>query len=419
MSTNDVARVELPPKLIPVFAPPRGSVRYRCAYGGRGAAKSFSFAKMAAIWGLIEPLRVLATREIQVSIKESFHAELRGAIESESWLAAHYDVGVDYLRGRNGTEFIFRGLRHGMSGIRSMARIDLAIVEEAEDVPEGAWQQLIPTIRVPRSEVWVVWNPRAKGSPVDRRFRQSPPGNAIVAELNHDDNPWFPEVLRQEMLHDRETLDPNTFAHIWEGAYLENSDAQILAGKWRVAEFEPHADWDGPYHGMDFGFARDPTAAIRVWVNGDVLMVEREACKVGLELDDTAGYVMHRIPDIHKHTIRADSARPESISHLRRHGLPRIKAVRKWPGSVEDGIAFLRSFREIVIHPRCQETITEARLYSYKVDQRTGDILPTPVDAYNHMIDSIRYALEPLMREGKWQYDWTPAESDGLVEGGW
>ena len=97
------ARISLPAKLVPVFAQPRGAVQYRGAHGGRGSAKSFTFAKMAAIWGYAEPLRVLATREFQASIKESFHAELKAAIASEPWLEAHYDIGFDYLRGQNGS----------------------------------------------------------------------------------------------------------------------------------------------------------------------------------------------------------------------------------------------------------------------------------------------------------------------------
>lgn len=127
--------VSLPPKLVPLFTPPRGDLRFRVAYGGRGSGKSFTFALMAAIWGYAEPLRILCTRELQVSIKESMHAEIKNAIASLPWLAAHYDVGEAYIRGKNGTEFIFRGLRHNISAVKSMAQIDLCIVEEAADVP--------------------------------------------------------------------------------------------------------------------------------------------------------------------------------------------------------------------------------------------------------------------------------------------
>lgn len=392
------ARIEIPPKLIPVFTPKRGETRYRGAYGGRGSGKSFSFALMAATWGYAEPLRILCTREFQASIKESFHAELKAAIYSKPWLAANYDVGADYLRGLNGTEFLFKGLRRNMQSIRSLSRIDLCIIEEAEDVPEQAWRDLVPTIRAEKSEIWAIWNPRDEDSPVDKRFIKQNRDDAVVAEVNFQDNPWFPDVLEAERQHDLATMDPATYAHVWEGAYLENSETQILHGKVRVAEFEPGKDWDGPYHGLDFGFANDPTTANRCWIHDDRLWIEYEANRVELELDETADFVKDRIPGIEKYVIRADSARPESISYLKRNGLPRIEGVEKWQGSVEDGIQHLRSYKEIVVHPRCKETIRETRLYSYKVDKQTGDILPQVVDAHNHHIDDIRYALSPLIK---------------------
>jgi len=393
------ALVKLPPKLVPIFAPPRGSAQYRGAYGGRGSAKSFSFAKMAAIWGYAEPLRILCTRELQVSIRESFHAELKNAIASEPWLAAHYEVGESFIRGSNGTEFLFKGLRHNIQSIKSIAQVDLTIVEEAEDVPEDSLRDLEPTVlRREKSEVWYIWNPRTDGSPIDKRMRKSKPDNALIARLNYMDNPWFPEGLDTLRRRDLETLDPNMYAHVWDGEYLTQTDAQVLRGKFRVSEFEPGPDWDGPYHGLDFGFAQDPTAGIRCWVHDNRLFIEHEAGRVGLELDDTAGYLKQRLPGIEQYVIRADSARPESISYLKRHGLPRVEGAKKGAGSVKDGIEHLRSYKEIIVHPRCIETAKECRLYSYKVDSRTGDVLPDVVDAYNHYIDALRYALEPLIR---------------------
>lgn len=192
--------------------------------------------------------------------------------------------------------------------------------------------------------------------------------------------------------------DPDAYEHVWLGGYNVKREAQILSGKWVVDEFEPGPDWDGPYHGADFGFAQDPTTLLRFWVADRRLMVERESYQVGLELDDTPARWMRDVPDCERYVIRADSARPESISYLRRHGIPRIEGAPKWGGSVEDGIAWLRQFDRIVIHPRCAHTAEEARLYSYKVDKRTGDVLPQIVDAHNHTIDAIRYGAAPLIR---------------------
>lgn len=392
------ATLRLPKKLLPVFGPQRGSVQYRGAFGGRGSGKSFNFAKMAAVWGMVEPLRILATREFQASIKESFHAELKSAISSEPWLAAHYDVGVDYLKGANGTEFIFRGLRHTTSSIKSLANIDLTIVEEAEDVPEASWLALEATVfRRPKSELWPIWNPRRDGSPVDMRFRKAQPSNALMAELNWNDNPFFPvgmEILRKR---EQERLDPNTYAHVWDGAYLTNSDAQVFAGKWRIAEFDPGEGWDGPYQGGDFGYSQDPTAAVRSWIRGDTLYVSHEAFGRP-ELDAIGAYVGDTIPGFAADVSRWDSASPGSISLIKRNGVPRAEPVVKWQGSVEDGIRFLRSFREIVVHPRCRGLINEFRLYSYKVDRLSGDIRSDMVDANNHGIDALRYAVAPLIK---------------------
>ena len=396
-------RIELPPKLIPVFAHPRGSVRYRGAYGGRGSGKSFTFAKMAAVFGAIEPLRILCTREFMNSIKESFYAEIKNAIESNAWLASVYDVGIDYIRGKagtsaDGTEFIFRGLRNNISSIKSLAQIDICIVEEAEDAPEYSWVNLEPTIRAPKSEIWIVWNPKRRDSPVNQRFVENKPPRCHIIKMNYNDNPWFPAELEEQRQTAMRTFKPEMYAHVWEGAYLERSDAQIFADKYIIQEFAPMQTWGMPYCGLDFGFSQDPTAAVKCWVHDNRLYIEYEAGKVGLELDKTAQYLCKAINDFAGHEIQADSARPESINYLQRHGLPKIVGVEKGKGSVEDGILFMQSFDKIVIHPRCVETIAEFSKYSYKVDKQSGRVTNDIVDAYNHYIDAVRYALNRLIK---------------------
>lgn len=392
------ATIEVPPKLRPILSKPLGSVRYRGAYGGRGSGKSFSFAKMAAVMGYTRTMRILCTRELQVSIKDSFHTEVKRAIASEPWLQAAYIVGENYIRGRhNGTEFLFKGLRHNISSIKSMSNLDLCIVEEAEDVPESSWIELIPTIRAPKSEIWVIWNPRTDGSPVDIRFRKHADADMAFVELSYRDNPWFPDVLETERQRDMRNCDPGIYAHIWDGAYLEISDAQVFNGKWKIEDFEPAADWDGPYFGADWGFSSDPTVLVKSWIGGKNLYIEREAGGVGVELDDIPE-MFRSIPGSDRYVIRADSARPETISHLRRQGFSKLIPAEKWPGSVEDGIAFMRSFERIIVHPRCRETINEFRMYSYKRDRYTNDPMPDIIDAHNHRIDALRYSLQPAIK---------------------
>lgn len=400
------ARIQLPPKLIPVFS---GPARYRGAHGGRGSAKTRSFALMTAVRAYMfaeaeQSGVVLCGREYMNSLEDSSMEEVKQAIRSVDWLDAYFDIGEKYIRSRNRRVwYTFAGLRHNLDSIKSKARILISWVDEAETVSEMAWQKLLPTVREQNSEVWVTWNPEKDGSPADQRFRKDKPANAKIVEMNYTDNPWLPDVLEQERLNDRETLDDQTYAWIWDGAYRENSEAQILAGKYRVAEFDPGEDWDGPYYGIDWGFSQDPTAGIKCWVHDRCLWIEYEAGKVGLENDDIAKYMIERIPGIEAHKIRADSARPETISHVGADGdgkracLPRIEGVEKWKGSVEDGIAHLRSYQEIIIHPRCPEILQEARLYSYKVDRLTGDVLTAIVDKHNHYTDALRYALQPMI----------------------
>ena len=400
-------KVELAPKLIPVLAPPLGTFRYRVLRGGRGSGKSFSVAKMSAIWGAVSPIRILCTREFQNSIKQSFYAEVDNAIKSDPWLSSQYDVGRDFIRHKlNGTEYLFAGLRHNIDSIKSMAQIDLCIVEEAETVPHASWRDLIPTIRAPNSEFIIIYNPKRRDSWVAQQFDGDtlPPRTALVT-VNAEDNPWLPLVLEEQRKHDRQHLDPALYRHIWEGAYYEQSEAQVFAGRYRVSDFEPQRAWDGPYYGLDYGFANSETAGTKSWIHDGTLYIEHELYRKHLELDDTASALKEDLPDIERHVVRADNARPESTSYLKRNGIPYIVSCEKGKGSVEDGIAFIKSFKEVVIHTRCVNTINEFGLYSYKVDRHSGDVLPQLVDAYNHAIDSLRYALEPIMKKNT--YSWS------------
>lgn len=363
------------------------------------AVRAYMFAQ-AGVSGVI-----LCGREYMNSLEDSSMEEVKQAIRSVPWLDAYFEIGEKFIRTRNRrVSYTFAGLRHNLDSIKSKARVLIAWIDEAENVSEIAHQKLLPTVRENDSEVWLTWNPEQDGSPTDLRFVKNPPPNAKIVELNYTDNPWFPDVLEQERCNDRDRLDDQTYAWIWDGAYRENSEAQILAGKYRVAEFEAEAHWDGPYYGVDWGFSQDPTAAVKCWAGDSRLWIEYEAGKIGLENDDVASFLIERLPGIERHMVRADSARPETISHVKATGngvrlaLPRIVGVDKWKGSVEDGIAHLRSYKEIVIHPRCTQTLREARLYSYKVDRLSGDVLTDIVDANNHYMDATRYALAPLIQ---------------------
>lgn len=394
----------------PLFDP----ARYKCLYGGRGSGKSYAIADALLITGLSRKIRVLCAREFQESIKESVHALLKERI-AELGLEDFYRVQVDTIIGANGSQFIFKGVRHNVSSIKSMAGITHCWFEEAQTISQDSWRTVIPTIREEGSEIWVSFNPLNESDTVYQELVAKDRASAYVRRVNWDENPHFPSVLDAERREMAET-DPDAYHHIWEGGFWLRSNAQILNGKWAIAEFEPGAGWDGPYHGADWGFSSDPTTASRCWINGRKLYIEYESYAHGLELDQVGRLWLEDIPSIDRYSVRADSSRPESISHVRRGRspsgsdpgcppIPKLVGATKGPGSVEDGIAHLRSYEQIVIHPRCKHTIEEARLYSYKVDRLSGEVLPIIIDAHNHCWDGIRYALEPVMhaRSGKAQ----------------
>lgn len=368
---------------------------------------------MSAVYAYRYPINVLCAREFQNSLDESSFEEVRKAIEKHQFLKYSFDVGKKYIYGPHGNRFYFAGLSRGLDTIKSKASIGVAWVDEGEGISDASYRKLFPTVRgdLPdlgfKSEIWIGWNPESLDSPTHTRFRVNTPDNCRIIKLNHRDNPWFPDSLRDDMRHDFR-VDADMAAHTWEGELITRSEAQVFNGKWKVDRFEVmDADgktgegWEGPYQGIDFGFSTDPFAAVRLWIKGKDLFVEYAVTKLRLENDDTATWVNRKIPRFEKYVIRADSAEPKSISYLARKGLPRIQAAKKWPNSIVQGVKYMRTFENIIIHERCVDLIKEARLYSYKIDKRTEDILTDIVDANNHCWDASRYAISPMIHESE------------------
>lgn len=216
------ARLELPPKLIPVFV---GEARYRGAYGGRGSAKTRTFALMSAVRAYQDARSgkqgvILCARQFMNSLEDSSLEEIKQAIRSVPWLDAYFDMGEKYIKTRCGNvKYLFTGLERNLDSIKSKARILLCWIDEAEAVKEEAYKKLLPTVREEGSEIWVTWNPERKGSPTDKRFRMMPPAGSKIVEVNYCDNPFFPQVLDQERLNDKERLEDEDYHHVWEGGY--------------------------------------------------------------------------------------------------------------------------------------------------------------------------------------------------------
>lgn len=219
-----VADVEIPPKLIPVFL---GEADVRGAWGGRGSAKTMTFAKMTAIraymWDQAGREGVIVCgREFLNSIDDSSLAEVKSAIESEPWLAEHFIIGEKYIKTKSGRiSYKFAGLdKKTIKSIKSKAKILLLWVDEGEQVTDHAWSIVIPTLRQEDSELWVTWNPERKNSATDKRFRQTKDPRYKIVEMNWRDNPRFPDILNRQRLRCQKE-DPDSYDHVWEGGYAK------------------------------------------------------------------------------------------------------------------------------------------------------------------------------------------------------
>lgn len=383
-----------------VFAPLLAPARYKGARGGRGSGKSHFFAELLIEEALMGHQRVACVREIQNSIKDSVKRLLEDKI-AEFGVGHLFESTEVEIRGPHESLFVFRGLQnHTANSIKSLEGFTRAWVEEAQTISDRSLDILTPTFRS-GSEMLFSWNPDSPKDSVDKLFleNQGDP-EFILVRANYSGNPWFPPELRVDMERDKRR-DPDKYAHVWLGGYRRRNEASVFRN-WKIGQVEIPAG-TRPYFGADWGFSVDPTVLVRCWLMPNrILYVDREVHKVGCEIDHTPNLFAKindgRIPDVKRWPIRADSARPETISYMRRQGY-RIVPATKGAGSVEEGVSFLQSV-DIVVDPSCTHTIDELSLYSWKTDPRSGEVLPVLEDKKNHVIDSLRYALEAARTGG-------------------
>lgn len=365
---------------------------YKAYHGGRGGGKSQSFSEALVLQARNEKHLILCARETQKSIKESSKSYIDAAIEKYGMNDFFVSMDTEVC-GKNGSRFIFAGLRDKGAGIRSYRGVTRTWVDEAHLVSAASMEALLPTVfRVKGAELWCSWNPENPKDPVDQLFRAgTPPPNSIIREVLYHHNQFFPEELGKQMEWDR-NRDPDKYAHVWLGKYRQFSEARVFHN-WSVREFET-PEKVRFYFGADWGFSVDPTVLIRCYIVDRTLYVDQEVWAIGCEIDRTPD-LFRKIPGAMRWPITADSARPETISYMQRHGFPNIKAALKGKGSVEDGIEFLKSY-DIVVHPRCKHVIDELTYYKWKQDKHTTEILPELEDDKNHTIDALRYSVEGL-----------------------
>ena len=388
----------VPRKLVPFLD---SRARYKGLYGGRGSIKSHFLAERALENSICNPgYRVVCIREVQKSLEHSSKMLLEDKIKHYG-LGQMFNVRDSWIEGPNDGLIIFQGMQnHTADSIKSLEGFDLALIEEAQRISQGSWDLLYPTIRKPNSEIWAAWNPAQPTDPVDKFFRgpeSKGDPDILSIEMNWRDNPFFKQTaMYKDMLRDFRR-DPDKYKHIWGGGYKINSEARVF-NNWKIDDVKRPARGIMLYCGADWGFSVDPTVLIVTYIIGKTLYVWREAYAVGCEIKDTPTLfdnVTDKKEEIRVWPITADSARPETISHMKNHGYRRIRPSRKGPGSVEEGINFLKDY-DIIVDPSCVNTIDELTMFSFKVDKQTALVTSVLEDKKNHVIDALRYAVEPL-----------------------
>lgn len=387
-----------------VFVPLLRKRRYRGAKGGRGSGKSRFFGEDLVVDMMTSHIRAVCAREFQNSIDDSSKQLIEDEINRLGVLASFKITDKEIICPAYDSVAIFRGLHKSTaSSIKSLEGYNRLWVDEAQTLSARSIELATPTFRAVGSVMDFSWNPVDKSDPIEKLFSDqgvianmpSPDPDFILVHANYSDNPWFPDDLRKDMERDRRR-DIDKYNHVWLGKYRTASEARVFKN-WSIREFDTPANARF-YFGADWGFATDPTVLVRSWAdhNSMTLFIDQEVHSVGVAIDDTPA-LFRLVPGSTDWPITADSARPETIDYMIRHGFPRMKAAVKGTASVMDGIEFLKSY-DIVVHPRCVHVIDELSTYSFKIDPKTNEILPILADRKNHTIDAIRYALEGTRR---------------------
>lgn len=387
---------KFPTKLKFLFFPKR----YKVAYGGRGGAKSWGFARALLIKGTEQPLRILCARELQKSIKDSVHKLLADQIK-ELNLHNFYEVQQAKIEGKNGTQFFFEGLRHSVTNIKSYEGVDIVWVEEAQTVSKSSWSTLIPTIRKDDSEIWVSFNPELEEDETYQRFVLNAPKNAEVVKINWDDNPWFPSVLQEEMDELKER-DYDAYLNVWEGHCRESLEGAIYANQLREAKQEDRIT-RVPY---------DTTKPVDVywdlgWSDFTTMWFIQS---VGMEIRAIDYYQNQLQPLNHYLKVLSEKPYHYKTMHLphdaRAKQLGTGKSIEELVGkdghnvsivpglTVIDGINAARMMFNRVWFDRekCADGLQALRHYRFEVDRDTGRFGPKPLhDWASHGADGFRY----------------------------
>ncbi len=392
--TNNVVHYQRPAWAV---CPDYGSIFYRpirntVVHGGRSSGKTTTAVRDITLLLTQKPLRLICGRQFMSAINKSIKQVFVEAIK-ELQLNSFFKIMDTEIKAINGSQIDFMGFDRNEGNIKGLQSYDICLIDEAQDISRSVLDTLKPTIRKDGSRLIFLMNRRHTTDAVDVDYIQHANNNTQVHHVNYYKNPFFSKEAEIERLHCLKT-QAGRYGHIWLGEHDYNANTRVF-NNWTIKEFE--TDKQAMFRlGADWGYAIDPTCAVRCYINCKTLYIDYEAYKIGCEIVDIPDLFM-AIPEANRWIMYADSARPETISHLNNNGFPKLMKASKGKGSVEEGIAWLQSY-DIIVHPRCKHVIEELATYSYKVNRQTNEVLPILEDKNNHLIDSLRYATEALRK---------------------
>jgi phage terminase large subunit len=395
--TDAIAKAEFPVKLEGLFK----KSRYKVLYGGRGGAKSWGIARALLIKGAKDPIRILCAREFQTSIKDSVHKLLCDQIDSLG-LLSFYEITQTSIRGRNGTEFSFVGLKNNVANIKSYEGVDICWVEEAQTTSRLSWNVLIPTIRKQGSEIWISFNPELETDETYQRFVANPPQDSITMKVNWYDNPWFPDTLKLEK-DALKARDEEAYNQVWEGLCRQTVDGAIFAKEMQQAEKDGRIcrvpyDATKPVHAIfDLGWSDSTAIWFLQFVGMETRLIRyiedsQKTISYYLATMQTYGYVYDKIWLPHDAENKTLAAAGRSIDDIVRAAGYKTEIMPRVP--ILDSINAART-----IFPNCYfdrehtaDGLACLRHYRYEVDPETGQFSRNPLhDHYSHGADAFRY----------------------------
>jgi len=391
------ANAQFPVKMASLF----DKARYKIYFGGRGAGKSHSAAKALLILGAKNSIRVLCAREYQTSIKDSVHKLLCDQIVLMG-MEGFYEITQNSIRGRNGSEFAFVGLKNNVANVKSYEGIDICWVEEAQTVSRMSWNTLIPTIRKESSEIWVTFNPELETDETYQRFVVKPPDGAVVQKINWNDNPWFPETLALEK-DALKSRDPSAYQTVWEGLCRQTVDGAIFANEMQLAELDERItkvnyDPTKPVHAIfDLGWADSTAIWFLQFIGMETRLIRyhednQKTISHYLALMQTYGYMYDTLWLPHDAQNKTLASNGKSIEEIVRNAGHKTRIIERTP--IVDSINAARTiFRNCWFdRENCYDGLQCLRHYRYEVDPETGQFSRNPLhDQYSHGADAFRY----------------------------